>query len=372
MKRIFRAMCILLTFLAPALQAQTGPILSPQELVQRLGNESFAVREDAFQRLRQLGQTCEQELREGAKSANPEIRLRSQELLTLLSRSNLETRIQQFLQPPSSSSAASLPGWQSYRVIVGANADQRKQFVELYRGSTQLFADYEAEPGQSAAVLHRWTQTLHDRFFQDPAKFSLMEVNALLCLAQDSPVAQPTFAEMQDLLHSIAFGPVVQKQFKDKKDSQKIVSAFLKTSTAPSHLEKSLDILCMLKAADGPHFAWQVIRKTDNPARVRARAILALGEFDDRSGLLELEKLLSNATPVGEKKFRGKILHTQIGDVALAMLIHLHGKNVAKFGFPYHEAIPGQVLHVAPECFGFATDEDRQKALAQWNGERKQ
>jgi hypothetical protein len=94
-------------------------------------------------------------------------------------------------------------------------------------------------------------------------------------------------------------------------------------------------------------------------------AILAIGKLGSRQHVLLLEPLLTDdtlceASPEDEKaRYR-----CEVRDVALAVIIHLHAQKPKDFGF---ERIQGNSQSLFNyNSMGFASTEQRQKALAKW------
>jgi hypothetical protein len=79
-----------------------------------------------------------------------------------------------------------------------------------------------------------------------------------------------------------------------------------------------------------------------------------------------LGPLLDDETPVGDRKLGNTTLHAQVRDVALAVVIRFTGAQIADFGFPYLQAVPGVKDPPSPACLGFATPAERQAAFKKW------
>jgi hypothetical protein len=62
-------------------------------------------------------------------------------------------------------------------------------------------------------------------------------------------------------------------------------------------------------------------------------------------------------------------IHAELRDVVLVGLVSASGQNLADYGFPYFQLIPGiKPADVSPSCMGFPSGTEREAALKKWQG----
>src|SRR5437879_4393456 len=127
-----------LLFGLAALAPANTPTLSPKDreeavqLVSKLGNPSFKVREDAANRLVQFGRAVEPVLRTGLTSSEPEVRRRCERLIPLALHYDLEKQITAFLADKDEKNPPVLPGWDKFKSVSGGGDAARSLFVDMH------------------------------------------------------------------------------------------------------------------------------------------------------------------------------------------------------------------------------------------------
>ncbi len=165
------------------------------DLVNRLGDPSFAERERASDALRHLGRSAVPALEEGLKSSDAEIRRRAAELLPVVRRSDLEIRYDAFMD--GSDAKAPLPGWEQFRKVAGDDRAARALFISIGRSEPALLETLEKDPAKVGAQLAERTRRSSAHFVPGKplAQKDATEAEALLLVAafsseRNSPAAQ--------------------------------------------------------------------------------------------------------------------------------------------------------------------------------------
>ena len=159
MKSVFFLLCVSVLNLAWGRDAPaaTNPPDRPvsgssaADLVKQLGNESFEVRQAAFQRLLGLGRSAEAEVRAGLTFPDAEVRRLCEMLLPLCRRSDLDIRLDAFLTGEEDKQLPALAGWAKFKELAGKDRAARRLFVELYRSDRALLELLEKDPKQVGA-----------------------------------------------------------------------------------------------------------------------------------------------------------------------------------------------------------------------------
>jgi hypothetical protein len=99
----------------------------------------------------------------------------------------------------------------------------------------------------------------------------------------------------------------------------------------------------------------------------RANAIFFIGDICEKGDLAKLEPLLKDTAGCGDCGINSTMLHAEVRDVALAVLIHKSGEKLADYGFPYFQIVPGADPFQSAPCYmGFPGATERDAALKKW------
>ncbi len=163
MDRVVKARCCAFVVLGMALlplRTQAAPAVRPPgaELVQRLGDPSFEVREAAAAALARLGPGAAAALQAGLTDPDAEVRRRCAVLLPLARRSDQDRQLDEFLA--DTTGKRSPPGWPSFRKLAGEDRDARRLFVRLYRSDRSLVELLQKDPKKVSSQLAERCQRL--------------------------------------------------------------------------------------------------------------------------------------------------------------------------------------------------------------------
>src|SRR5262245_11669492 len=174
-----------------------------RELVQQLGSEEFAEREEAQRLLASMGRLAREALLDGVTAdPDPEVRLRCRLLLPKAKADDLKARIDTFLADTEGKYEHDLPGWHKLRAAVSGewkmlgwtctarpNADKaaRELFIDIINtpGGRQLLAALGGPSGELGQLVStRKYELYYARYPRvpgvQPRQPSVVEVAALL------------------------------------------------------------------------------------------------------------------------------------------------------------------------------------------------
>jgi hypothetical protein len=138
-------MSLILFCLAAAPVAPAAPAAA-EALVRRLGDESFAVRARSADELRDLGRQAIPALRRGLQDGDAEVRRRCGELLAYADRSDLDLRLDAFIEKGEDPKQP-LACWARFRDLVGGDDRlTRAAFADLYRHDAALLESLDRGP----------------------------------------------------------------------------------------------------------------------------------------------------------------------------------------------------------------------------------
>jgi hypothetical protein len=112
--------------------------------------------------------------------------------------------------------------------------------------------------------------------------------------------------------------------------------------------------------------AKSLLKRADQSPFVRQMAILAIAKLGSPRDVAVLEPLLSDAAAANPNEQEKSSYRCEVRDVALAAIIHLHGRDPKDFGFDKIRRNP-QTLY-AQNTMGFDGSAARTAALRRWKG----
>ena len=102
-------------------------------------------------------------------------------------------------------------------------------------------------------------------------------------------------------------------------------------------------------------------------------AIIAVGKYGDEEHIPLLKSLLDNKTVChtwsNQALKKDGSIKIQVRDVALAIILHMTGRDPAKYGFKLLRENPETLYYIY--TFGFIDDKEREAAHAKWAEESK-
>lgn len=368
-KLVVASICLLGSIVPAAAAAEPNPEQRAVALVKQLGDASFQVRQRAMRELTAIGIPAKEALLDGLKQDDAEVRWRCRHVLQRVLELDLRARLARFAADEDGSQGLTLPGWDRYRRLVGAEPVDRELFVEMQRAEPDLL---EAAEGSREllddAMQIRCAQIQQVIFAPDPkarrtAPFG--SVAALFFVATQSEV-QMTDA-LVSYLHTFSYQPAFQQAMSDPRRSKplrKLLGAWVGRNSgglSTYHnfmlalqygLEEALDpAVASLRAGNAQPYAQQY-------------ALLVVGRFGGPEHAPLVEPLLNDHNVLGTNNVDQKEVRTEVSDIALAILVHLTGGDHAAYGFKFLQKNPQSVIQ--PLSAGFADDAERQAAIKKW------
>lgn len=385
MKTLFPLAALLSCGLAVA--APPAPADSPdgkkaRDLTAQLASPKYREREKAAAELIKMGRAAKPALQEGAKSPDPEVQTRCQQLLPQALALDLNFRIDRFLKDTDGKLTHDLPLWKAYREKVGSDENARKLFADMLRANGALLEAVEEEPGKATDLVTRRSQEMYQEMFVNPFgglrgggyRPNAVNVAELCCLmfAASTPAYKP--AQPDYMMASLyTQGPFTNQLRDDKGGSayRKVFFNFLDARMDENTLNQAGWILCQYRIKEGA----DVIAKALTGGKAtqvysKANALGCLGALGGKEHLKAVEPFLKDTAEMQQFIGRGGQRTTiQVKDVALAIIIHLNGKNPKDYGYAQWQVFPNQPIQY--HQLGFASDDDRTKAFQKWEAESK-
>lgn len=196
--------------------------------MRKLGDDDFAVRSQAAEKLLELGKAGEEAVRRGVTDRDPEVRNQCRQLLPRIRASAREARLKAFLADTAGKGKHDLPGWAPFARAAGSDAAARQLFVRALRADERLLAAAERDPRAAAAEAATRCARLRLRLISPGAdRTALAEPTALLLVAADSrvPLAPGSREQLRAGLETLSHRAALVKQLHDSAPARKLLSA---------------------------------------------------------------------------------------------------------------------------------------------------
>jgi hypothetical protein len=349
-------------------------------LVQQLGSPRYRERERAATDLIHMGRAAIPALSEGKANPDPEVQARCEQLLPQAKALDLTLRVERFRKDADGKLEHDLPMWKTFREKIGTDIQARNLFGDMLLANGDLLESIEEQPDKLSERVQRRAQELYQELYGNPwARQQLGEplgnrssANEVCCLlfAAASPAYKP--APNEWMLASLYPQPAFTNFLKDPKTGaayRKVFFNFLDARMDDNTVSHCYWVLCQNKLTEGADVLAKALKngKVSQPYS-KAMAMSTIGTIGGKEHVAGFEPFLKDDTQVQQFVGKGMRGSVRIRDVALAMSIHLSGKNPKDFGYMWN-VYPNQP--VPYHQLGFGTDEERAAAFKKWGEETK-
>ncbi|WP_345682164.1 hypothetical protein [Novipirellula caenicola] len=316
-----------------------------EKWIEDLGADSFAMRERAASHLMQRGIDILPALRHAAANAtDPEVRLRTEQLVRQLTEGDLQIRIDSFL----AGDEVEFDGWRETQDFMGDSPSVREMFVELMLEHPDITKSLAGSPRERFMAMTAAMGRVQDKMFVQLEVPSRADVIALLLPANDPNV--PFNQDFESLMISLLRKEAANRLHRDIQlggPTDALVSGWVNRSS----LNNRAEILFFAMGWDLQR-SLPLARRTLGEAtsiETIAIALQTISRFGDKGDTALVADLLDDTRVVSERGYaRGEKLTTQLGDVAMATIAMLHDVPLADIGFTRAERHP---------TFGFLFDD---------------
>jgi hypothetical protein len=358
-----RRLTAALLLFAAALHSRADAQPAAADLIEQLGSASFEQREQAEQRLQQLGAQALDALRRVADDADLEIRYRARRLIGRIEHEQQWRLLEHFISDYDPELAQQLPGWPRYAELVGDDMPARRMFVEMFEAEPEIMSSL-GRSDKTLAVEKR-TQEMQPAPNAPSQGVTIPPASiAVLLLASLDPgreVSAGTRSLINSQVNGSAFkralladgDPPIRRLLAAWVAGARDVSASIRMNIG-SRFELPSAVVPAVELIDAQVHGSQLQYAVFTIARLGTGEHIPVLE-----GLLESQVVLSERQRGDDEPFT-----CQVRDVALAGLIHLIGKRPRDFGFT--ELRPNSNSLYGLNTAGFATEELRATAFDQW------
>ena len=346
--------------------------------IQQLGDESYARREAATEKLLTYGLSALKLVEEGSNNADREIRYRCERVRIMLREIDLQRRLEAFAADVKGEKDHGLPAWNRFAALHSSSAESRQVFVDIFRAEPELLKTMQIDVKKASDVVtNRVFQMQQSLQSQQP--LSLGSVAGLLFAAAESDVTLSD--QTQQMIYQFCHQQSIRDPLTNGAPQQPVVRSLL-----AKYIVRGTGWV----AYQGLHLAMQYdIKEGLEPARKLVKdkgagnpnllqmSLLALAKMGSSEDLRDMQELLDDKTVLMNFQINNQKIECQVRDFALLGTLHLLAKDKERvkgtalesgdlkaFGF---ERLEGNAMQLyAPHTIGFVSDDKRQEVFKKW------
>lgn len=347
-------------------------------LIQQLGAKSFAVRQRAQRDLVAAGRSAKDALAIACDSPDAEVRQRARQALAEVLDVDFQVRLDAFLADDAGPEGHGLPGWERFRALAGDGPLARRLFGDMQRAERDLLEAAERDPKRAGDVLESRCAQVGQNLSELAAGSNRANavppatLAALLLVAANEQV--PISLQAGGNLYQFCRGRTLEQAMLARNTGDILrrmlvawVTRRFSSDSMIAYWNIALGMENEIKESLAP--ATALLSAGGVPAHWAPWAILAVGKFGGREQMSLLEPLLNDSRSIAVPNRGRQELDAQVRDVALGVLVHLSGQQLADYGFSQARRHTS-CLFVA-DSLGFNDPEARDRALNKWR-EREQ
>jgi hypothetical protein len=385
--RLFSCISCWLVLLGSA-SAEPKPLPSAEQvkaenLVHALGDHSYKVREQAGRDLLQMGRAAYPALQQGLMDENPEVRARCRRLWPIIFDIDLQARLDLFLADTEGKQTHDLPGWPRFRKLVGEDRSARELYAKMLRADGALMEQAENRPEVFSPDRLVIRATQMQQLGNNPradAKDIGGEGDYASILFLSSNPKFPSGQIMPQQIGTIFYQPLMRQLLATGDHAEamrKLAIAWFERhiEESPNVIHQMSNLATQVGLKEVIPSALKVATNKQAPPFTRATALAIVGRVGSKEQIAAIEPLLAENTLVTNFMVRqggvgnggavnNQVRASQIGDVALAMTIHLSGQKPGDFGYDMTKTNPNALF--SPHYLGFVDDATRADARRKW------
>jgi hypothetical protein len=332
--------------------------------VTQLGSDSFHQRRAASDRLLDAADGPDAAdaiaaVQRGLRDRQLEIRLACQETMLAISQRQMDQQIQQLLNPRISADQIDIPLWQVCAETLGHDMAARRRFATLYQSYPSqlrlLLSDIDAAERYARAGVDP-SRLQPD----DTTAWTLLLLLEAACPADHAPHLIPRSC----LLLSSSQLALRSNSQQDAEVTRRLVDRWLEVHEDRCPMRECLMIAmrfeCHRRVAE---ICNRVLRDPVAPAATHALAMLCASAINTDNHEMLLRSRINDHRMAHQWHLitdRKTKIRTQVGDVALALLLYRHGVDPRSVGYDDLQADPLMIYR--DHSLGFPDDQSRQRA----------
>lgn len=307
------------------------PAESVEQLVEMMIDGGFAQRERAASRLYRMGlPAVEQISKLAAQSDDPEISTRLRAIATELTEGDFLERKTRFLGGEN----IHFDGWEIFRVEFGDSEALREIFIELTEQHPTLLKALDGTPRDLVLAMQRAAAAYqHRRLIQRDTPTRADTMALFLPLINPRVPLSAGHERLMNASLDLVYGQSLRLDTRLAPAMRKLMGGWMNRSTLDERPE-TLHHAMMWDVPNARDLALRTLKETKDPLPV-ADAARALARFGKARDSLALRPTLSDRRKVHETAYQeGKLLETQMADLAVVTIAILNNVPLGDIGYP--------------------------------------
>lgn len=332
-------------------------------LIERLGHDEFAEREQAGERLLKVGLPAYKQVEAAIDHKDREIRYRAARILAQIREADLNRRLEEFIQGKEDPSSFPIPGWAAFKKAVTDSVEIRQIYVEMQKAEPELFDTLENNPKELNDLIAQRVMAIQQAMQFQQQQLKLGQVLAFVFVGTEAKGLQQQTANM---IQSFCY----QQSFRDaitagaKRDVCRKLLGYWIRQGEDTAAYQGMMLAMQYELDDGLVPAVKILEAANRQPHFSMYAAIAIAKFGKEKERAILEKLLDDKNVVNQMQVNNKLIKTQMSDVALACLLHMTKQDHKTYGFDRLQPVAPYLFNVG--TLGFDDDEKRKTALTKW------
>ncbi len=346
--------------------------------IKQLGDESYATREAATEKLLSYGLPALKLVEEGTKDADREVRYRCERIRVLLREIDLQRRLDDFAADLKGEKDHGLPAWDRFAELHGGSSEARQLFVDIFKAEPDLLKTMQLEIKKTGDLLtNRVFQMQQDLQTQQP--LSLGNVAGVIFAASQDGVDSSD--QTQQMIYNFCHQPAFREAI-TQGPKQPVVRSLLAKFIVRGEgwvAYQGLNLAMQYDLKEGLEPARKLVKSRGaGQPHLLQMSLLALAKMGNQEELPIMQELLDDKTVIMNFQINNQRIQCQVRDFALLGMLHLLAKDKERvkgtplesgdlkaFGFDRLEANAMQLY--APHTIGFVNDEKRDEMFKKWD-----
>lgn len=347
-------------------------MVEAKQWVELLADDDFTVREQAMQRLREMGTAARPAIFQGLGSDDSEVQWRCIRLWRELHELDFEERADRFRAATGDVDRYEFPSWTVFRSRFRDTPQVRDLYLVMLNEEPVVLAILEGDGGpleasQAVKLFERLSIETKNRLRQQGGgNRDLTGTTAtLLFLALVS--GREESSEQGSTINQALELPAVRDRLVVCESLRQLAMDWRErwTDDRPA-FERLMAAMRDEWSEDAKQAARELLTE-EAPATERQYALLALAKWSDESDDRLIAAYLQDSTPLGSHLTRGVLVKSELRDVALAVIIYRTGQDPEDFGFEQLRRDDRLVFSVT--SIGFVDPSQREIAFERWQRE---
>lgn len=345
-----------------------------QELVRKLGDKSYRVREDAARELLRRGPAAVAALTAGTKDTDLEVSERCRQLLPVAASLERNEKLAALLKDPSAPPPKGLAGLERFLKEVGDDKTARELYAEMMAIHHRTIETAEKNPRDASEQYRQFCDEAYTRFQSgartgrysyDNLFTGRADITFFLFISADKRVRN--FENGMNQAYVFLYGNQITKAVSEKDGTpamRKLFLHWLENEPQSYMQQRAFQVAAQANIKEALPVVLRMLAKKDQDHYSKVQVMPALIKLGNKDHMKVLEPYLADKTEVTTINFgNGDQLSVQVRDVAMGVQVRLAGQKMTDFGFDNRfGGGDGMSYHY----YGFRTDQARDEAHAKW------